>query len=335
MARLASIRPLVLLVALSTLTSAVTPQQLANWFSSSGGLAMDGREASNLASLVASPLTQCGVTVSTLQVLKDVLYDHSTIDLGMADLRKNIIPLAEHHVSPDKLKQLYNVLSSGYSISGGLGLPKDRAQKAMLEFALNLGEPDQLKALYQVMYGYSGLGFSQAQAQETAIALTAYGADDAQFKESYRAALGKGATSVRALQDATEASVKANMQGLVRRYAKDATAYTAEEFEKYYPTGWLKEWDTAPQEKRLASDKKAYTASQFSRHFGSAWAAKYRTSQEATQRRLAEDGKTYSVKDFQGYYHDQWQSKWSNAPELACAECAPYIGGSSLAEVVV
>merc|ERR1712151_888525 len=125
------------------------------------------------------------------------------------------------------------------------------------------------------------------------------------------------------LQKATLMSVSANLQGLVKRHAKNGQPYTVEEFQKYYPSDWIQEWLDGPLEKKVSTDKKAYTASSFSRHFGTNWAAKYRTSDEATQVRLAKDGKPYTIAQFQSYYGNSWQTEFNAAPELACLEYAP------------
>merc|ERR1712176_1229378 len=119
------------------------------------------------------------------------------------------------------------------------------------------------------------------------------------------------------LQKAMLMSVSANLQGLVKRYAKNGQPYTVEEFQQYYPSDWLQQWVDGPLEKKVSTDKKAYTASSFSRHFGTNWAAKYRTSDEATQVRLAKDGKSYTIAQFQSYYGNSWQTEFNAAPALA------------------
>jgi len=314
----------------------VTPSDLQSWFESPSGLAMAPQEASTLAYSSSATLTQCGVTVKTLQALKDVLYDHTGMDLEMAALREVLLPLAEHHVSPDKVNQFYQLLSTSYTLSGGLGYGKADAQKFALKLLMAPAEPDQLKALYQVVYGYYGLGFKQALAQSTAMQLAVYGSDAAQFKESYTQAKGQGSSDQAALQLATEEAVKANLLGLVRRYAGNGNAYTADDFQQYYGTKFLSEWGVSPLEMRVSTDHRAYTASQFSRHFSSGtWAAKYRVSPEATQERLANDGKAYSIYEFQQFYSDSWRERWSVAPELACKECSPYAAEEESASLIV
>merc|ERR1719195_2554782 len=111
-------------------------------------------------------------------------------------------------------------------------------------------EPDQLKQLYQVMYGYSRVGFDQKTVQTQAIQESILGTDAAKFKEEY--------LKTKNLQAAITIGVVGNLQGLVRRYAKDAKPYTAQEFQNYYGSSWLLEWHDGPLEKRV-SDRKAYT----------------------------------------------------------------------------
>eukprot|EP00440_Ansanella_granifera_P045773 gb/GFBE01049584.1/.p1 GENE.gb/GFBE01049584.1/~~gb/GFBE01049584.1/.p1 ORF type:complete len:335 (+),score=66.44 gb/GFBE01049584.1/:1-1005(+) len=313
-----------LLGALTQFSVALQPKELEDWLASSEGLAMSRDEAAASTSQYWNSLAMCGVEIKQLQSLKDVLYDHSGIDLGMSELRSKLMTVAEQHVSPAKLAQLYQVLSTGYTLYGGLALPKPQAQSLTIELAIRRAEPDQLKALYQVMYGYSGLGFPQKQAQQSSIELAVAGADAAQFKATYSARVAQRATADMAFEDASFAAVSQNLQGLQRRYAADGALYTAPHFRDYYGQGaWLTPWGSSPLEKRMSSDRRAYTASQFSRHFRS-WQSVWEASQEATQVRLAEDGKPYTMLEYQQYYGSRWQEKWYMAPELACKECAPY-----------
>lgn len=281
-------------------------------------------DAAALASRQWHILTQCGVTVKALQALKTQMYDHPGMDLGMARLRTAILPLATQHVTADKVGQLYTALSSGYTMSGGLGLPKADAQDWALKMAPLRAEPDQLYELYKVMYGYFGIGFDQKTAQQTTIQLALAGADAAVFQDTYTQTKNQSASSQMATDKAIAASTIANLQGLVRRYAKDAHAYTASEFQQHYAAGWLVEWLDAPMEMRISDDRLAHTASQFKRHFGKAWATKYRTGVEAIQMRLANDATTYTMQEYQKYYGDDWQRQWAASPELPCAQCAPF-----------
>jgi len=213
----------------------VQPRELEDWLASSDrGLAMSREEARSVASVQWSTLTQCGITIQTLQALKDVMYDHTGMDLGMSDLRQKLFPVAEQHISPGKLTQLYQALSSSYTFSGGLGLAKAEAQSMTTDLALRRAEPDQLKALYQVMYGWNGLGFTQKDAQQTSIEQAVAGSNASQFYITYSAAVAAGAPSQYALTQSSIAAVKANLGGLERRYAKNAQPYTSTEFKQYY-----------------------------------------------------------------------------------------------------
>lgn len=301
---------------------ALQREDLENWMLSPYGLAMSGVEANRESHQRWNALDKCGVEISTLDALKNVLYDRETLDLTLPEIRSQIFELAEQHIKPDKLKQLWLALSTGYTLSGGLQLPKAEAKTMTRVLALKHAEPDNLKALYQVMYGYYGLGFDRALAQSESIQLAEAGADADAFKSTYTATVSKGQQT--ALIEASKASVAKNLQGLVRRYALDGKAYTASEFQQYYGEGWLSAWTDSPMEKRLSTDRKAYTADQFSRHFGRSWASLYQSRPEATQLRLAEDGQVYRMVEYEKYYGDQWHDKWSVSPELACKECSPY-----------
>lgn len=302
---------------------ALQPKELEDWFASSSGLAMSPSDAQQEATRSWNALAKCGVEISTLQSLRDVLHDSSSLDLPLEVIRKQIIELAEQHIKADKLKQLYGALSGVYTLSGGLQLPKAEAQAMTHLLALKRAEPDDLKELYKVMYGYYGLGFDRALAQAQAIQLAEAGADAASYKETYSATVQKGQQE--ALLEASKVSVAKNLNGLVRRYALDGKAYTASEFQQYYGAAWLSAWIESPMEKRLSTDRRAYTAAQFSRHFGRSWASLYQGRPEATQLRLAEDDQVYKMAEYQKYYGDQWHEKWSASPELACQECSPYM----------
>jgi len=309
-------------VAVLACAIAIDQKSLEDWFASADGLAMARGDARSLAQREWRTLTQCGVTITSLRNLKAVLYEHEGMDLGMADLRREILPLAEHHVSPQKLGSFYTALSSSYTLSGGLALPKVEAQRTAISLVKDRAEPDQLYDLYKVMYGYYGLGFDQKTAQTLSIQQARAGADAAQFKETY--------AQKRDVQAAVKESINANMRGLIRRYAKDAKVYSAQGFQDYYGARWLPEWLDAPMELRVSSDGRAYTANQFAKHYGSNWYARYGLAVEATQQRLADDGKTYDVKEFKDYYGDQWQGRWYDAPEAPCAQCKPFASGAEI-----
>jgi hypothetical protein len=266
--------------------------------------------------------------VPDLQALKDVLSDPKKLGLDTGAVQKNIFVLAEQHVSPDRLYTLFFYLSSNYALRGGLSLSIAESQEKSLKMIVERADPDNLKDLYRVMYGYDGLKFDQKTAQTQAIQETLAGTDDATFKETY--------TKTHDLQKSIDMGVPAYLQGLVRRHAKDGKPYTAEEFQKYYSSNWLSEWLDGPLEKKVSTDKKAYTAGAFSRHFGGNWAPEYRTSAEATQVRQAGDGKPYTIAEFESYYGKTWQTEWKLAPELPCQECTPYLEtDANNAELVV
>lgn len=313
---------------------AVQPKELEEWFASSQGLAMTSTDAEQLASQQWQTLTQCGITVWYLQSLKDAMFNHAGMDLAMTQLRREILPMAEQHVNPDKVGRMYQALSSGYTISGGLALPKAEAQSQTLTMLKARAEPDELYALYKVMYGYSGLGFDQRKAQQTSIYLAVAGADGPQFKATYQYATDHGAKPVDAMDQAQSASVVEELSGFVRRYAKDAKPYSAHEFQQYYGhSSWLAEWMAAPMELRISSDRLAHTASQFAKYFGNKWQDTYKKSEVATQKRLAQDGKAYTMQDFQSYYGDSWQAQWATSPELPCSQCAPFVDTAAVTPV--
>jgi len=307
---------------------------LENWFASPAGLAMSQSDAAALASQKWQVLTQCDVTVLTLQALKNAMSDK--LGLTLADVRQDILDLAEQHVVPDKLSNLFKALSSGYTLSGGLGLPKVEAQQRAIDMSKARAEVGQLYDLYKAMYGFQGLGFDQKTAQQLSIQQCSAGADAGTFKSQYQQALASGQIPQRALQFAVTASVNSNLEGVVRRYAKDAAPYTSQGFQQYYgEPGWLFEWLAAPMELRVSSDSLAHSAASYQRRFGSQWKSRYTASAEAIQMRLADDGEQYSMRDFQKYYGDAWQTRWAKAPELPCTVCAPYMMEAAPPDVVV
>mmetsp|Transcript_41713 Transcript_41713/g.104813 ORF Transcript_41713/g.104813 Transcript_41713/m.104813 type:complete len:328 (-) Transcript_41713:135-1118(-) len=315
----AALRPL--------LIGAVQPKELEAWLVSPQGFGMSQPEAESLASQQWHTLTLCGIEVKDLQALKNVMFDTKGMGLDMVQLRKEIFPLAEQHVSPVKLGTMYTALTSSYTISGGLALPKAQAQETAITMLKSRAEPDELYALYKVMYGYSGLGFDKTTAQRTAISLAIAGADANTFKTTYQQSKN--------IVLAQNAAVAAELSGLVRRYAKDAKPYTASEFQKYYGNDWFSEWSAGPMELHVSSDHRAHTASQFARHYGANWQTKYQASAEATQKRLASDGKVYTMLEYQSYYGNSWQTLWSASPELPCSQCAPFVAAAAPVDVVV
>lgn len=319
--------PLLLLVPLALPSTAVTPEELESFFVSSSGLALSRADAYALAKNEAGTLTRCGVTVSALKELKAVLYNSDVLDIGMSQLREKLLPLAKEHVAPERLTALYQTLYSSTSMD----LPKTDAQSRSIELAQRMAEPDQLKQLYDMLYSPSSLDLPKKDAQVNAIELTAAGADAGTLKVAFQQAKRLGRSTDLALKEASAAAVSRNLDGLVRRYAKDGKPYTAAEFQTYYSEGWMAEWMAGPQEKHVADDSKAYYASEFSAHYGTSWQSKWQASSVATQMRIADDGMTYNTDQFVQYYKDSWRSKWATSPEVPCGECSPY----SQADLVV
>lgn len=304
-------------------SSPVTPEEYAAWFSSANGLQMAGSSAQTLAKNEATTLNECGVTIDALQQLRDVMYhaDSSGMGLHILDVQKDILILAKQHIQPVKLNQLYQILIGGWwRLPGGLTLPVSVAQPRAIEMIRRNTEPQDLKDVYAVLFGYSGgIQLPQSQAQQLAIEAAIAGADASTFQSTYAAQKKNGQAA--ALKAAEDASIKLNLHGLVRRYAKDGHLYSAAEFQTYYNTDWLSEWTVAPQEKRVHKDGKAYRASDYEDYFGDSWFTAWANDKTATQVRIADDGKKYTMEVFQQYYKDQWQTKWDAAAEVACEEC--------------
>ena len=93
---------------------ALQPKELEDWFASSSGLAMSPSDAQQEATRSWNALAKCGVEISTLQSLRDVLHDSSSLDLSLEVIRKQIIELAEQHIKADKLKLGCAWMSSNY-----------------------------------------------------------------------------------------------------------------------------------------------------------------------------------------------------------------------------
>jgi len=303
----------------------VQPKELEDWLASANGLAMSRPDAAALASREWQTLTQCGVTIQTLADLKKAMYDPSGMDMPLKDVRSQILLLAEQHASPQDMLSLFDVLHSAYSKgSVALGLPLADAQAHAVDLVRRRTDADQLQALYKVMRN-PAFRFDKATSQTLALKLAPAGADPGKFLATY--------SRTRSLDEATSDAIVGNLDGLVRRYAKDAKAYSAAEFLQYYPGTFLQEWLDAPMEQRVADDRRAYTAGEFAKHYGATgWHSKFVGAAEATQERLAPDGKAYRISEFQAHYADTWQQRWANAPELPCAECSPYAeeGGANI-----
>lgn len=239
------------------------------------------------------------------------MYSVPTLNMGIAEIRQNLLPLAYQHASPAKLITLYQTL---YSVRA-VDLPKHDAVTAAMGLAMKRAAPSLLGPLFSSLYSISGINLPKKQAQQMSIDLTAAGADAEKLQASFKAAKSKMSKEA-ALQLAVADSVDANLAGLATRYAKDGKAYTAKEFQSYYGQQWFSEWQAAPQQKRTARDGKDYLASEFLEHFGASWSAKWNAAPVATLRRIAADGKTYTMDEFQKYYGDNWQSEWSRSSEV-------------------
>eukprot|EP00429_Kryptoperidinium_foliaceum_P006262 CAMPEP_0176023242 /NCGR_PEP_ID=MMETSP0120_2-20121206/11333_1 /TAXON_ID=160619 /ORGANISM="Kryptoperidinium foliaceum, Strain CCMP 1326" /LENGTH=314 /DNA_ID=CAMNT_0017356399 /DNA_START=24 /DNA_END=965 /DNA_ORIENTATION=- len=295
--------------------AAVQPKELSDWFASPDGLAMTRQDAAALAAQEAQTLTQCGVTIRALSDLKATMYDPGHMDLPMKELRSQILLLAEQHASPADLGYLFDVLFSTYTHGGaGLGLPKLIAQQQAIELARLRTNPKDLQSLYGALLTPS-FGINVKRAQDLALTLARAGADSKILIAAY--------PRTRNLDSAVASAVSSNLDGVVRRHAKDGKPYTALEFQSHY-RDWLSEWTDAPSEMHVAEDHKAYTAGEFATHYGNIWESKFKSGAVATQMRLAADGKPYDMVEFQSFYTDSWQTRWAAAPELPCKECAPF-----------
>eukprot|EP00746_Dinoflagellata_sp_MGD_P070191 gnl/MRDRNA2_/MRDRNA2_28724_c0_seq1.p1 gnl/MRDRNA2_/MRDRNA2_28724_c0~~gnl/MRDRNA2_/MRDRNA2_28724_c0_seq1.p1 ORF type:complete len:337 (-),score=77.67 gnl/MRDRNA2_/MRDRNA2_28724_c0_seq1:73-1083(-) len=315
-----------LLLTLLVVSAQVTPQDYAAWFSSSQGLQMTNTAASWLAQNQAATLNACGVTIDALQALRNVLFNGGSNGLGLRidDVQKDILILAEQHVEPTALNQIYQILIGGWwRLPGGLTLPVELAQPRAIEMAKKHVEPQNLKDIYAVLFGYSGgILLPQTRAQQVAMEAATAGVDVPTFQSAYTAQTKAGASQDDALKAAEKASVAANLHSLVRRYAKDGNLYTADEYQKYYYDNWLFEWMVAPEEKRVHYDGKAYRASEYEIYFGTNWFVEWAKDKEATQvRHDFSDGHEYTMIQFQQFYKNDWQIQWAASAEVACKEC--------------
>jgi len=179
----------IILLPLLAASAPVTPQAYATWFSSSKGLQMTSSAASWLAKNQATTLNACGVTIDTLQALRDVMFNGGSNGLGLHidDVQKDILILAEQHIEPDKLNQLYQILIGGWwKLPGGLTLPVKEAQPRVIELARKRFEPQNLKDIYGVLFGYSGgILLPQTQAQQLAMEAAVAGVDAPTFQSTY------------------------------------------------------------------------------------------------------------------------------------------------------
>lgn len=291
--------------------SAVQVPDLQNFFSSSTGLAMSTADALALANKEVSYLTACGITVPMLQALKDAMYSVGTLNLGMADVRANLLPLAYQHANPNELTTLFQTL---YGVST-LNLPRAQAQQLALDLAKKHVKPSILGPLYNVLYSISAVNLPRAQAQAWAVNLTAAGADADKLKSSYLDNVKRMAKDA-SLKVAIADAVDADLQGLATRYARDGKAYVAKEFQQYYADQWLVEWQAAPQQKRTAPDGIDYRASEYEDFFGAGWAPRWTSAPVAVLRKISGDGKTYTLDEFVKFYGNTWQAEWATAYEV-------------------
>jgi hypothetical protein len=318
---------LLVLLTCFTRSLAATPKEYEAWFgSSSNGLAMSSSDAAAWARSESAKLADSGITVPALQNLRNTLYLtlNNGLGLSLPEVRQWILPLAYAHSSPQKLGSLFQTLWLNFLSFGGLDLPKSEAQSRAIDLSLRQVEPEVVKALYGMLYGTYGLNLPQPLARTTAIEQAAAGADAATFKEAYLSAQKRGLPQSSCLAEASREAVKATLQGLVRRHAKDTIPYTAAEFQSHYGDSWLNEWLSSPLEQRVAQDGFEYTAAGFAQYYGSSWVAQWSSSKVATQVRIAPDGKHYTMKEFADYYKNDWQKLWEKAPETRCQECLPY-----------
>lgn len=313
-----------ILLLLCATASAVTPAEYEAFFRSPTGLSLSASEAASLAKTEATMLDQSGVTVESLQALRDVLYKSSGLNLNIADVRAQIFRLAYQKVSALKLQALYDILSGNWWTAGGLTLPVAEAQSRSMELAVRKTEPEQLRAIYEVLYGSFGLQLPQKDSQVAAMEQAAAGADPATFKSTYLAAKKAGKNPGDCMAAASASAVQANMQGLARRFAKDAEPYTASGFQSHFQGSWLSEWLSSPIETRVGADQHEYTAAEFSEYYGAGWVAQWANSKVATQVRFAKDRKPYTIKEFLEYYPTDWQSQWAAAAIAPCQECRPF-----------
>lgn len=318
---------LFVLLLIPTLAVQDSQKEFEDYFYSTNGLDLSRSDAASLAASQTSTLNRCSVTVPILKGLRTEMYSSSGIDLSKSELQEQLLPFAYQHVAPQDLSAFYKAL---YSTSS-LDMSKPDAKNFAMGLSLKHASASYLVPLYQTLYKF----LSKSDSQRWAVDLTAAGADAETLGSVYNSQRSKG-TQV-ALAEAAAAAVAVNLNGEVRRYAKDGVDYSAKEIQSYYGTNWFKEWLAAPEEKRITSDGKAYYAIEFLSFFGAVgWEAKWKSSMVANQMRIADDNKEYDMKGFKQYYKDQWQEKWFAAPEILVGSAIelPSATKASLAVVV-
>ncbi|CAE7225779.1 cbh [Symbiodinium natans] len=297
-------------------SSGIGQDALAQWLYSSQGMDLSRSDADWMAQKGGAILNDCGVTLEDLKKLKGALY-YSDLGFSKQMVKDKLFELAEQHIDPDILKQMFSALY--YSSSGVDLLPKSVAQSRAVELTLGYAEPEQVKSLFSTLYSSSGVNLGKREALEKMLELARAGCDPIALKNAYARAYGSQADR---LKTASESAVIENLNYKAKRYAKDGVAYTAQDFQQYYHEYFLSEWSVAPAEKRVAPDRKAYSASQFRMFFQSNWERYWDAAPVATQIRLAKDGRRYTIPEYQSYYKDAWQSEWAASPELICQECS-------------
>lgn len=306
------------LVFLGSLLScaAVTPTELSTFFASNNGLSMSYSDAAKLADQEAPKLTQCGITVSQLQALRDVMYSPSKLDLSITLLRSNLLPVAYQQVKPADLTEMYQTLYS----TNNVDMQKSDAQSRSIELVKKQVDAATLKSLFSALYATSGVDLPKKDAQMQALELSLSGANSTQLKISYQGFSHMGKSKQDALQASIPESILAGFHGLARRHATDTVPYTAAEFQQYFGSSWVSKWAISPQEERVANDHYAYDIAQFDKYYKESWY--WTQAKTATQKRLADDGKPYTMKEFADYYGSSWQESWMGGAVLPCAECA-------------
>jgi len=277
---------------------------------------MSNSDAVNLAAKEAPKLTECGIDVSKLQALRDAMYQTSSMDMSMTQIRQSLLDVAYQQVAPANLLDLYRTLYS----TNGVDLQKSDAQSRAIELAKKQVDAATLQTLFSALYATSGLDLQKKDAQVNALELALAGANATQLKLAYKGFTKMGKTKQAALQASIPEAVLAGFYGLARRHAQDTKPYTAAEFQDYFKGNWVSLWSSAIQEERVANDHHAYTVADFVKYYKDSWYWTQATT--ATQKRLAADGKTYTMEEFQQYYGNSWQTEFESAAVLPCAECA-------------
>lgn len=276
-------------------------------------------QARELADQEAPKLTQCGITISQLQALRDVMYTVDTskgLDMSVSQIQSNLLPVAYQQVSPENLLNLFRALYA----TDGVDMSKMDSQSRSLELAKKKVDSDTLSKLFRSLYAPSQIDLPKKDAQANALELSLSGANSTQLWLAYQGFQRMGKSKQLALQAAIPEAILAGFHGFARRHAQDAKPYTAAEFQTYYGANWVSQWASAPQEERVANDHHAYDIADFLNFYKDSWY--WTQAKTATQKRLAEDKNAYNMEEFYQYYGNAWQQKWMAAPVLPCVECS-------------